>query len=187
MTPRNCRNIVPPFLGLSLIVLAGCDPINNPGGFSVGITAMVIGITLVSLLVTAVPIVFVVMYMMKLAKNKAESDQVLATGQQATATVVRLSESGTYINNQPLVNILLMVQRPGFPPYQAMVQKVISQLEIPRLQPGMTVAVKVNPADPNKVAIDLNAPVNVPKFCNYCKQTAPAGANMCPSCGAPLA
>ena len=167
--------------------LAGCDPVNNPGGFSIGITAMVIVITLFSLLVTAVPIVFVVIFLMKMAKKKAESDQVLATGQMATGTVKRLSETGTMINNQPLVNIVLNVQRPGIPPYQVMVQKVISQLEIPRLQPGMTVAVKVDAMDPNKVAIDLNQPVNVAKFCNYCKQTIPADSHACPFCGAPVA
>lgn len=172
---------------IACTALASCDPVNNPGGFGLGVTAMVIVITLFSLLVTAVPIVFVVIYMVKLMKKKAESDKVLATGQQATGTVMRLSETGTMINNQPLVNIVLNVQRPGIPPYQVMVQKVISQLEIPRLQPGMTVAVKVDPANPQSVAIDLNQPVNVAKFCNYCKQTIPSDARACPHCGAPVA
>ncbi len=184
MKHRYIRN----FLALLACAgLASCDPVNNPGGFSLGITAMVIVITLFSLLVTAVPIVFVVIYLMKLMKKKAEADKVLATGQAATGTVMRLSETGTMINNQPLVNIVLNVQRPGIPPYQVMVQKVISQLEIPRLQPGMTVAVKVDPTNPQSVAIDLNQPVNVAKFCNYCKQTIPSDARACPHCGAPVA
>ena len=61
---------------------------------------------------------------------------------------------------------------------------ILSQLEIPRVQPGSKVAVSYDPANPAKIAIDLNAPVNVQAFCNYCQKTFPAGSANCPYCGA---
>jgi len=176
-------------LGVAALA-AGCDPSTDPTGFGVGMSVVtvviVIASILVSLVVTIVPLIFVGMFLMKLMKKKEETAKILAAGQTATATVMSIGETGTYINNQPLVGILLTVQPPGRTPYQARVERLISQLEIPRVQPGMTVVVKIDPSDPSKVAIDLNQPVNVPRFCGYCHQSVPAGAARCPSCGAPV-
>jgi hypothetical protein len=63
-----------------------------------------------------------------------------------------------------------MVQRAGSPPYQVNATLILSMLEIPRLQPGASVAVKIDPQDPQKVAIDLSQ--------------APAMPGMVPAMGA---
>jgi len=178
---------------LTALLLAGCDPTENPDLFALGVgggtVVFTIIIILFSLVVTvisfAIPIVIIVMVMKAMQKSRAERERVLSTGAKAQGTVIRLSETGTYINNQPLVNIHLHVQSEGRPPFEATVQQVLSQLEIPRVQPGMKVVCAIDPQNPSKVAINLNAPVIVDEWCNYCHKYFPAGAQNCPHCGAP--
>lgn len=70
---------------------------------------------------------------------------ILKNGQLAQAKIINLSETGTRINHQPVVRILLEVQPPGQPAFQAETEKLISILQIPQLQPGATVQVKYDP------------------------------------------
>lgn len=179
---------------LVLLSTAACDPVNNPDLFALGVGGgtliftilMILFALVVTVISVAVPIVIVVMVMKAMKKSREEKERVLRTGTKATATVLRLSETGTYINNQPMVNIALHVQPPDRAPFEASIQQVLSQLEIPRVQPGQKVAVGIDPDNPQKVVLDLNAPVNVPAFCNYCQKSVPQGARNCPHCGAPI-
>lgn len=45
----------------------------------------------------------------------------------------------------------------NIPPYEATCKQRVSQWEIPQLQPGMVVAVRVNPDDHSEIAIDWDA------------------------------
>jgi len=71
---------------------------------------------------------------------------VLTDGVPASATVLKLSDTGTTINNDPVVRLLLEVQPPGGPSFQAEAERLISRLQIPQIQPGAVLQVKYDPA-----------------------------------------
>ena len=71
---------------------------------------------------------------------------VLANGLPAQATILKVSDTGTTINNDPVVRLLLEVQPPDQPTFQAETERLISRLQIPQVQPGAVVQVKYDPA-----------------------------------------
>jgi hypothetical protein len=99
----------------------------------------------------ALPLYFVV----KLLRGSAERNRILSTGLPAQATISRIWETGTRVNDRPLVGFELQVWPPGGAPYVAQCSMIVSPLAIPRIQPGATVAVKIDRADASKVAIVL--------------------------------
>ena len=74
-------------------------------------------------------------------KNRA----VLANGQPAEARILEIRDTGTTINNDPVVRFLLEVHPPDGSPFQAETERLISRLEIPQIQPGTTLRVKYDP------------------------------------------
>ena len=80
---------------------------------------------------------------------------IAATGLDATATVAAVRQSGAMINYQPMVEIDLTVMAPGGMPYPATVSQVVQQVHLARLQPGATLRVKVDPANPQSIWIDF--------------------------------
>lgn len=109
-------------------------------------TWMFIPLTLLGL---ALPLYFVV----KLMRGSAERKRLLTTGVPAIATIMQIWETGTRINDRPMVGFALQVQPQGGQPFQAQCQMVVSPLQIPSIQPGTQVQVKYDPANPSKVAI----------------------------------
>jgi hypothetical protein len=134
------------------LVASGCDPVNNPAGFGIGITVIV-------LLSTIIPLVFVGLFLVKLFKGQADKAKLRAEGEPAVAQILNGSETGLSINDQPEVNFTLLVQRQGHPPYQAQTKAIISQFKLARVQVGMTVPVSVDRNDPTRVVLDLDRPM----------------------------
>ena len=99
----------------------------------------------------------VFIFLRKFMKRQAEGARLQQTGLPAQGQIVSAQETGTRINDQPEVLLTLNVQRPGHPPYQAQATAIISSLMIPRIQPGMTVGLKVDPANPARVGLDMAA------------------------------
>jgi hypothetical protein len=96
------------------------------------------------LLLTGAPIVSAI-------HNRA----VLANGLPAQATILKVSDTGTTINNDPVVRLLLEVQPPDQPTFQAETERLISRLQIPQVQPGAVVQVKYDPASRAVALLDL--------------------------------
>jgi len=71
---------------------------------------------------------------------------VLARGLPAEAAILEIADTGTTINNDPLVRLTLEVRPPGGPPFQAHTERVIPRLQIPQIQPGAIVHVMYDPA-----------------------------------------
>lgn len=71
---------------------------------------------------------------------------VLANSLLAQATVLKVSDTGTTINNDPVVRLLLEVHPPDRPTFQAETECLISRLQIPQVQPGAIVQVKYDAA-----------------------------------------
>lgn len=90
--------------------------------------------------------------------------ELLATGLLGRGEVLGVSPSGTTISiGNGLVErtcgIQLSVMLDGEQPFQVAVNQRVQEILIPQLStPGAVVAVRVNPADHSKVAIDFSTP-----------------------------
>jgi hypothetical protein len=76
-------------------------------------------------------------------------------GIDGTATVTAIDNGGGMVNFQPLVVLELTVMVPDRPPYPATVKQAIAAPLLAQVQPGQTVAVKVDRADPAIVHVAL--------------------------------
>lgn len=95
-------------------------------------------------------------------RSIAQEKRILRDGEPAEATVLRQWDTGTRINGRPVFEMLLEVRRPGQGAYQVKAKKRAHLLNAWRMGPGMTVAVKVDRADPGRVAIvepELTPPI----------------------------
>lgn len=82
------------------------------------------------------------------AKNPKIENAIL--GQ---ATILKIWETGLKVNNRPQVSFLLNVQHPDGSSYEAQTKAVISIIHLPQIQPGATVAVKIDAKDRARVAL----------------------------------
>ena len=84
-----------------------------------------------------------------------DAAKIRANGLPATATVIKIWETGVRVNHNPVVGFLLEVQAEGMKPYKAETKALISILIIPQIQPGAVLKVKYDPEDPRRVALDI--------------------------------
>ncbi len=106
-----------------------------------------------TVVITIVTIAIIVVVFRKVSGLSAPNRELLATGESAPATIVNLWDTGTSVNDNPLVGLLLQVQPANRPAYQVQTTLLISRLAIPQYQPGSQLEVKVDPKNPQKVAI----------------------------------
>lgn len=124
-----------------------------------------IGITVVSLVFTAVIALVVVVVTIasiavpfwliwKLVQQNAEKRaRLMATGLAAPAVVLGAAETGMYVNHQPMVRIRLDVRPPGGEAFQASVDRVVSILDVPKIQAGAAVEVRYAAEDRRELII----------------------------------
>ena len=85
--------------------------------------------------------------------QNATSQRLMATGRQGTATVTAIRDTGLTVNENPQVELDLQVSVDGTAPYAVTHRQVVSRVAIPAFQPGATVPVRVDPADPQTLLI----------------------------------
>ena len=89
-----------------------------------------------------------------------ETKDVVAAGRLVKAVVKSISESSlgaaVTVNDQPYLNLTLEVSDGYSDPYVVSFDTVVPRTEVPRVQPGVEIAVKVDPNDPEKVSIVWN-------------------------------
>lgn len=98
--------------------------------------------------------------MVRSARGKA---RLLATGLAGTATIASVRQTSMMVNNQPVLAFELLVQVPGRPQYTATLRELIPFIRLAQVQPGNTLAVRVDPARPERVAIDWGASASAPQ------------------------
>jgi hypothetical protein len=76
-----------------------------------------------------------------------------ASGITGNATVNSVSDTGTMINNAPVMELDLTVNVPGREPYNVKHRQLISLSAIPNFQPGKMFPVHVDHQDPTKLTI----------------------------------
>jgi hypothetical protein len=111
--------------------------------------------TIAPIAITVIVLVFVFLVLRKVFGGIARNNALLASGEPAQATVLQLWDTGVSLNDNPQVGLLLEVRPQNRPAYQVQTKSFISRLKVSQVQTGAVVAVKVDPADPAKVALDL--------------------------------
>lgn len=94
-------------------------------------------------------------------RRSLQRKALLTEGVDATATIVDLRQTGRFINENPEVEIQLLVQPQSGQAYQAEVRQILTQVEIADYRKGTIVSVKVDPAEPSKLVIVARADEHV--------------------------
>ncbi|OQX14039.1 MAG: hypothetical protein BWK76_15275 [Desulfobulbaceae bacterium A2] len=87
--------------------------------------------------------------------GRSEACAILAIGKPATGTIIRLIDTGTTINDDPVVEFIVRVAPPEGAAYEARTKSLVSRLDVPAIQPGRIVPVKYDPQRPERIALDL--------------------------------
>jgi len=87
----------------------------------------------------------------KLSNRKRE--HIEQTWFDAQAEILSVSETGTYINNQPRLRFTLHVNSPVHPPCDIEHKQVIPLTALAQYQVGKTISGKVNPDDPRDIML----------------------------------
>jgi hypothetical protein len=152
-------------LGAFFIVFLGNLPFAGPGMLLTGGILAAVGVAMLV-------IGFIV------GRNAGAVDQVLATGTPGTAQVTGVTQTGMYLNEQPQLDLQLMVTIPGRAPYPARHKSFVPLMLMSRVTSGQPLAVRVDPMDPQKVVVDWQST----GFGG-----APMGMPMAPAGGMPVA
>ncbi|MCK5785290.1 MAG: hypothetical protein KAH54_01885 [Candidatus Sabulitectum sp.] len=75
------------------------------------------------------------------------------TWYDAPAEILEVSETGTYINNQPRLKFVLHVRSPVHPPCDVVHKQVIPLTVLAQYSKGATITVKVNPDNPEDILL----------------------------------
>jgi len=108
-------------------------------------------------------------------RRAANTAQLLQTGIPGTATITGLTQTGMYLNENPQIQMNLLVQLPGEVPYAATHKEFVPLMLLGRLSSGAPLAVRVDQMDRSKVAVDWSG--STPQMAGSASfQAAPPGA-----------
>jgi len=88
-----------------------------------------------------------------MAEESQRANHLAAVGRPGTATITALRDTGATVNEHPIVELDLQVSVDGGAPYPVTIRQTINRLFTANFQPGNTVSVKVDPADPSSVIV----------------------------------
>ena len=110
-------------------------------------------------------------------KQSQERERLLREGVQATARVLGVQMGGMTmtvgVHRHLQLIIGLEVHPPGQAPYQAQMTTMVSELQIPQIQPGVTLTVRYDRTNPMKLALEAVGGAGAP---GYGQQPGYAGA-----------
>jgi hypothetical protein len=87
--------------------------------------------------------------------REAEKERLLATGMAGTATVLSATPTGQSDSEErPVYDLMLRIEVPGRDPMQGPARTGIPQERVDQLEPGDTVPLKVDPANPAVMTVD---------------------------------
>lgn len=95
---------------------------------------------------------------MAMQADMAKQQALLTTGTPGTATIKAITDTGTLVNFNPQVVIDMEIAVEGQAAYADQLTTSVPQIHIPLIQPGNTIGVRVDPADPSSVALDWARP-----------------------------
>lgn len=116
-------------------------------GTSIGIS------TLIAIGVIAITFLIMFVVFRSVFSVIEQRQKLLQTRITAQAKILRMWDTGVTVNENPQVGLVLEVMPEEYPTYQTEVKSIISRLYIPQIQPGMTVPIRYNPANPQTIAL----------------------------------
>jgi hypothetical protein len=124
------------------------------GGIMQGAMTSTIIILVVVGILTVLIIVFAMRYTRRMAGGGKDAQRIAQTGIPGQGRILGVQQTGTYINNNPVADILLEVHPAnGQPPYQTKVRRMVSLFQISQFQQGAVLPVKIDATDPTKVVL----------------------------------
>jgi hypothetical protein len=100
--------------------------------------------------------VILVLIGLRWMRSAAKKDRISTTGVAGTGQIMGLRQTGVTVNDQPQVELDLLVTIPGRSPYRAEVKEIVPLIMLSRLQG--TLPVRVDPAEPDAVVIQWDQP-----------------------------
>ncbi|MBJ7291837.1 hypothetical protein [Williamsia sp.] len=89
-----------------------------------------------------------------LNSGQMQAQTLMATGVVGQATIGGIRDTGMTVNENPVVELDLQVTSPNVPnPYPVTHRQMINRLQVPQLQPGTTVQVRVDPMNPQSLIL----------------------------------
>lgn len=130
-------------------------PRSHRGGFYIPLDpAIVVAIVVVSV---ALPLILIVVFMRRMRNRAREEQRLLAMGVPGRAHVLAMQHGGAVlkIGVQRHVSLVLSleVHVQGRAPYAIQLQKYVSELNLALFQRGNWLDVRVDPANPNSLAV----------------------------------
>lgn len=80
--------------------------------------------------------------------------RLIKTGEQRNGKILEIWDTGVTINNNPQIGLLVEVKDKYGKTYQSKTKLVVSRLEVADIRPGMSVIVRVDPKNEQKIAIE---------------------------------
>lgn len=118
----------------------------GPAGDAMRLTAGILGLVGVVMLLVG-------LWMMR---GAAKKDRISTSGVAGTGAILGLRQTGLMVNEQPQVELELLVTIPGRSPYPAKVKEIVPLIMLNRLQG--TLPVRVDPAEPETIVIQWDQP-----------------------------
>ena len=120
--------------------------------------AIVAGSVLLTVLAVGGSLVAIFRIFGGMGKASAERDRLLREGIQASARLIAVQMGGMSVSigahRHLQLHLQLEVQPQGQPPYPTMLTTMVSELQIPQLQPGAMLTIRIDRNDPSKLALE---------------------------------
>lgn len=126
---------------------------------------IVIGIAIASFVTYVLAYTFAVFWKPTASFFGFNTRRILRKGRPATAVVKRIGESSQggviTVNDQPYLNLVLEVNDGARTPYEVSFDTIIPRYAVPQFQPGAIIPIKIDPNDPEQIAIVWDGSVTV--------------------------
>ncbi|WNZ60845.1 hypothetical protein QEG98_33705 [Myxococcus sp. MxC21-1] len=101
---------------------------------------------------------------MRSIRARRRDEQLLQQGESAEATVLQVQRTRKRINHSPVFAVRLEVRRSGHAPYEVGLEDRLDAWDIPVMEPGRRLKVKIHPNDAQRVLLvgeDTSQPSSV--------------------------
>jgi hypothetical protein len=86
-------------------------------------------------------------------RQARSSERLARNGAEAEAVILSIERTGRYVNNEPLVKMLVKVQPAAHRNFVAEVSEVLTLMDLSTLRTGSILKVRYNPSDTREVML----------------------------------
>jgi hypothetical protein len=104
------------------------------------------------------PIIIAFVAWIFMREIRRRNPEIRGSALMGMARVLSVKQKGANESSLAL-RIELRVEIPGRQPYDVAVERTVDLIHVPRVQPGATIPVQIDAANPQRVRIDFNQPI----------------------------